>query len=487
MAANDTFTVAIELGSSKVSVVAGRKEPDGGINILAYLQEPSNNFIRKGRINNVDKMTQFIKSMKERLEKQLKMTVGQVYVGIGGMGMHTVANKVERDFAESAKITEETIESLKRENLQARALNSDILEVIPQEYKVDTQTKADPIGMIASHITGNYLNVTAASSARAQILECFREEKLGIAGTPISVLSLAMDLTSEPERRAGCVVVDMGAETTSVAVYNNNFLRHLAVLPLGGANITRDLATVFNLSEEEAETLKCKYIAAAMDPTDVENHSDIVFADKRTVRFSEFFSVAQARLEEIITNVENQAKEGCTKSLVGGFILTGGMSQMKGIESAFKEFAKDSKVVVRQNLPIQVRAKGEFNSNATFNAVISMLDKNTANCCYGPLDQQGQLFSGIEDAGEGRTSTTKTAEEVTSTTTVFPGNATGQPTMSPITSTTGPTGHDTPTPTPQEATPTEPEKPKTPSRLSAGFLKRGWRKITEMLSEDPEE
>lgn len=160
---------------------------------------------------------------------------------------------------------------------------------------------------------------------------------------------------------------------------------------------------------------------------------------------------------------------------------------MKGIESAFKEFAKDSKVVVRQNLPIQVRAKGEFNSNATFNAVISMLDKNTANCCYGPLDQQGQLFSGIEDAGEGRTSTTKTAEEVTSTTTVFPGNATGQPTMSPITSTTGPTGHDTPIPTPQEATPTEPEKPKTPSRLSAGFLKRGWRKITEMLSEDPEE
>lgn len=485
MATNDTFTVAIELGSSKVSVVAGRKEPDGCINVLAHLQEPSSNFIRKGRINNVDKMVLFVKSMKERLEKQLKMSVGQVYVGIGGMGMHTASNKVERDFAESAKITEETIESLKRENLQAAAVKNDILEVIPQEYKVDTQTKIDPIGMIASHITGHFLNVTAASSARAQILECFHEENLGIAGTPISILSLATDLTNESERRAGCVVVDMGAETTSVAVYNNNFLRHLAVLPLGGANITRDLANVFNLSEEEAEHLKCKYLAATIDPADVENHPDIIFEDKRTVRFAEFFAVAQARLEEIITNVGHQARMGSAKSLVGGFILTGGMSQMKGIESAFKEVAKDTKVVVRQNLPIQVRGKGDLNGDATYNVVISMLDKNTGNCCLGPIDHQRQLFPSDEGHPEGVVTTTKTAEEVISTTTVITttiaeptpvGTAVPATPQAPINPAV-----ETPNADAEETS----QKPKEPSKVSRWF-KNTWNKISEAFNDDSE-
>ena len=106
MATEDNFIVAIELGSSKVTGVAGRKQPDGAIQVLAFAQEPSTTFIRKGRINNVSKMTQCIISMKDKLEQKMQKSVSRVYVGIGGMGMHTVANTVVRHFDSKVEITQ---------------------------------------------------------------------------------------------------------------------------------------------------------------------------------------------------------------------------------------------------------------------------------------------------------------------------------------------------------------------------------------------
>jgi cell division protein FtsA len=105
MAVADNFIVAIELGSSKVTALAGQKQPDGAIQILAYAQEPSDSFIRKGRIQNVNKMTQCISNIKEKLEKKLQKTISHVYVGIGGMGMHTVSNTVEKVFNEKTVVS----------------------------------------------------------------------------------------------------------------------------------------------------------------------------------------------------------------------------------------------------------------------------------------------------------------------------------------------------------------------------------------------
>ena len=105
MAAEDKFIVALEIGSSKVTGVAGRKEPDGAIRVLAYAQEPSAAFIRKGSIFNPDKMAQCIKSIKKKLEDKLQKTISQVYVGIEGMGMHTVANSISKNFTEKRIIS----------------------------------------------------------------------------------------------------------------------------------------------------------------------------------------------------------------------------------------------------------------------------------------------------------------------------------------------------------------------------------------------
>ena len=139
MATEDKFIVAIELGSSKVTGIAGRKQPDGATQILAFAQEPSTTFIRKGRINNVNKMTQCILNMKEKLEQKLQKSVSRVYVGIGGMGMHTVANTVVRHFDSKIEITQEMIDAMCDENRNSASTDRDILESVPRRLQLHHQ------------------------------------------------------------------------------------------------------------------------------------------------------------------------------------------------------------------------------------------------------------------------------------------------------------------------------------------------------------
>ena len=191
MATEDKFIVAIELGSSKVTGIAGRKQPDGATQILAFAQEPSTTFIRKGRINNVNKMTQCILNMKEKLEQKLQKSVSRVYVGIGGMGMHTVANTVVRHFDSKIEITQEMIDAMCDENRNSASTDRDILESVPQEYRLGTQIQTDPVGILADGIEGHFLNIVASSSVREEIRNCFRTAGVAIADLPITVQALA--------------------------------------------------------------------------------------------------------------------------------------------------------------------------------------------------------------------------------------------------------------------------------------------------------
>ena len=142
MAAEDNFYVAIVLGSSKITAVAGRKQPDGAIRVLAYAQEPSGTFIRKGRINNVTKMKQCILNIKEKLEKSLKKSISYTYVGIGGMGMHTVGNTVSRHFAEKTVISQELVDDMLNENKSSASQERDIFEVRSEERRVGKECRS---------------------------------------------------------------------------------------------------------------------------------------------------------------------------------------------------------------------------------------------------------------------------------------------------------------------------------------------------------
>lgn len=398
MATEDNFIVAIELGSSKVTGVAGRKQPDGAIQVLAFAQEPSTTFIRKGRINNVSKMTQCIISMREKLEQKMQKSISRVYVGIGGMGMHTVANTVARHFDSKVEITQEMVDAISDENRTSASADRDILESVPQEYHLGAQTTIDPVGILADSIEGHYLNIVANSSVREEIRNSFRTAGVTIADLPITVQALADSMLTEPEKRSGCVFVDMGAETTSVAVYKNNLLRHLAVIPLGGANINRDIMSL-QIEDDEAEELKLKY-GSAVQESDTDAHKPITLRDGRTIPYDEFMGLVEARVEEIVLNVKNQISLSNydVSQLIGGLIVTGGAANIRNIDKAFTRDTKFEKIRFVRSIRIPLRTPDYpgLNNDGDCNAAIALIDKGEINCCGGTLGQP-DLFDEPKD------------------------------------------------------------------------------------------
>lgn len=411
MATEDNFIVAIELGSSKVTAIAGRKQPDGAIQVLAFAQEPSTTFIRKGRINNVSKMTQCIISMKDKLEQKMQKSISRVYVGIGGMGMHTVANSVVRHFDSKMEITQEMIDAMCDENRTSANSDRDILEAVPQEYHLGTQVQIDPVGILSDGIEGHYLNIVANSSVREEIRNCFRNAGVTIADLPITVQALADVMLTEPEKRSGCVFVDMGAETTSVAIYKNNLLRHLAVIPLGGANINRDIMSL-QIEDDEAEELKLKY-GSAIASAEGDHQKPITLRDGRSISFEDFEGLVEARVEEIVLNVMNQISlsKYDRGQLVGGLIITGGASHMKNIDKAFVRETKFEKIRFVRNIRIPLRTPDYpgLNSDGDCNAAISLIDKGEINCCGGNLGQPGLFEEEAEKEIEEKLSTEELA------------------------------------------------------------------------------
>ena len=402
MAIDDNIIVTIELGSSRITAIAGHKQPDGAINVLAHVQKKSDSFIRKGRINNINKTVQCIHDIKEHLEKKLQKSITRVYVGVGGMGLHSVHNSVTRHLGEKTQITEDIVRNLLDSNRTMPGNDREILEVIPQKYILGAQETDDAVGISSESIEGQFLNIVASASVNQDIRDCFSQKGIGIAGIPISHCALADTILSEPEKRSGCVFVDMGAETTSVAVYRNNLLRHLAIIPLGGASINRDLCSL-QIEDEEAESLKRQYGSAYRENT--EGHAPIVLQDGRTVSFEDFSGLVEARMEEIILNINNQiALSGYDKSqLIGGLIVAGGAACMKDTDKAFLKYTGFEKMRfvknIRQQVRVEGKAQGNFNADGSYNTAIALIDKCELNCCGAELGTETVDIFGNNMAG----------------------------------------------------------------------------------------
>ena len=257
MAAEKDLIVAIELGSFSIRGIAGRKNFDGSIQILDIVERPSMNCIRKGIIYNIDKTIKNINSIISQLNQDLDVYINKAYVGIGGQSLRTIRNSVSRQLDTNVVISNEIVENLLNTNLSANYADCDILGVIPQEYRIGTQYTTDPIGILSNHIEGKYLNIVAKSILKENVQKCFQTAGIEIVDMFISPLALADNLLTDTEKRSGCALVDFGADTTTVAIFKNNLLRYLAVIPLGGNNITQDICSL-QVEESDAESLKIK-------------------------------------------------------------------------------------------------------------------------------------------------------------------------------------------------------------------------------------
>ena len=386
--ATKEFIVAIELGSSKVTGIAGQKNLDGSINVLAVVKEESSSFIRKGVVYNIDKTALCISNIVKKLTNQLKTEITRVYVGVGGQSIRSVRNVITKELPADTKVTEQMVIDLMDANNTIKYPDQEILDVAIQEYKVDAQYQTDPVGIQCTHLEGNFLNILQRNTFYKNLNKCFENAGVNVAQMYISPIALADSVLTETEKRSGCALVDIGADTTTVSVYNKNILRHLAVIPLGSHNITKDIASL-QIEESEAEKMKLKYGCAYTDNNEIDNNLKLPIDGDRDVDSRKFIEIVEGRLEEIIENVWNQIpSDYYEKLLLGGIILTGGGSNIKNIEKAFYNYTHLDKIRVAKFVNHTVKStNADINAkNGMMNTLLGLLIKGDQNCAGMEVD-----------------------------------------------------------------------------------------------------
>jgi len=390
------FIVAIELGSSRMTGIAGKKNLDGSITVLAVVTEDASSCIRKGIVYNIDKTAQCLTNIVKRLKTTLKTEISHVYVGVGGQSIRSVKNNIVREMGQPTIVSQDMINELMDANRNMSYPEQEILDAITQEYKVDNQYQLDPVGIECSRLEGNFLNILWRKAFYRNLNKCFDIAGIAIAEMYLAPLALADNVLTDAERRSGCVLVDLGADTTTVSVYYKNILRHLAVIPLGGNNITKDI-TSLQMEEGDAEKMKLKYASAYTENNEIDNTLMLPIDQERQVESRRFIEIVEGRCEEIIENVWYQVPNEFIDKLLGGIVLTGGVSNMPNIEKAFKNHTHVEKIRVAKFVTGTIDSNiPEVNTHdGRMNTVLSLLAKGDMNCAG--KDISSNLFEGDDD------------------------------------------------------------------------------------------
>lgn len=459
------FIVAIELGSSVFRGIAGKKNPDGSITVQALVKEDATQCIRKGVVNNIDKTATCLKNIVAKLSKTMKQNISHVYVGVGGQSVRSVRNVIVKDLPTETIVDGDIVDGLMDSNRGMDYPDLEILNVVTQEYKVGNQYVVDPVGIKGTRLEGNFLNIAQRKLFYSNLNEAFDKAGIAIAEIFPAPLVLADNVLSESEKRGGCVLVDLGADTTTVSVYHKSLLRHLAVIPLGGNNVTKDI-TALKMEEREAELLKLKHGSAYTEIADMDPALTYSIDGERTIESKQLIELVEARVEEIVQNVWHQVPAEYVSKLLGGIILTGGGSNMKNIELAFKKYTHMDKIRKARfvNLAIKSNIADINKHDTTLNTIISLLAKGDMNCAGGPIVHQPPTGTDLF----GQTTTTTTTHPTTN----------GEGGTQPHTGgDNGGNGGNNTQPTPPPAPEHTPAPEPTPAHEKSGFFSKLAQKI----------
>ena len=374
MGAEKNIIIAVELASTAIRAIAGKREPDGSMQVLAFAQEESPNTIRKGIIDNIDKTTQALTRVLAKVGDKLGVRVNSVYIGLGGQSLRSMHNRVLLQFDGLELLSHKTIDKMRDTNSGVVYPNAEIKEVVPQEFTIGSRSVVDPVGMQAEMLEANFINIVARPTLEENIRKCVRAAGLDVQEVLISPLCEANALLTANEKRSGCALVDMGADTTTVSVYVNNILRHLCVIPLGGSNVTSDI-TSLKVEAEEAEELKKKYGTAFRSDSEDKSGQKVTLSFDRTEDEEKLQEIVEARYEEIIANVWHHISAYKDKML-SGIILTGGAARIPDLPQAFaRQTGGELNIRIAKGVP----------ENVTVSYGIQPGDPDRLNNLYGLL------------------------------------------------------------------------------------------------------
>lgn len=368
------FIVGIDLGTSKIVGVLGRKNEQGVISVLASESIPSDSSVKYGVIYNIDEVAGKIKKLISLLENKVGKKIGKAYVSIAGKSLRAIEHKETKLLDQTMPITFALLDNMEQ---QAKLNKPDFFtnySVVAPEYFLDGNYEEDPIDKTASTIEGHYRLVIGRPNIKNNLIKSLTEKaQIEIAGFIVGPVATGALVLDEHDRQNGCALVDFGAGTTTVSVYKGGLLRYMSVIPFGGRTITKDvqeLGFVF----DSAESYKIRYGKLGKD----KNKATADIAPE--VDLKELNKVIQLREDEIILNVINQIKEsGYAEKLDAGIILTGGASQMNGLVDYL---AEKSQMPVKRAAAkrVYINNAAELLQNPLYTQALSLLLFANENC-----------------------------------------------------------------------------------------------------------
>lgn len=339
---NDQIIVGLDIGSTKVCAVVGRMDNDGLLEILGMGKSVSEG-VKKGVIENIDQTVIAIKEAISEAEKQSQIDIKVVNTGVSGNHIQT-----QREFGvitRNLNDNEISIEDINRLSKDMYRLvtppGSEIIHVIPQEYTIDYQAHIkEPVGRIGVKLGADFNIITAQSNAINNIKKCMSKSNLHDDNMVLVSIASSLSVLSREEKDAGVAVIDIGGDTTDIAIIHENIIRYTASIPFGGNIITNDIKKGCMIMPAQAELLKIKHgkaISSEANLMDVVVIPGLRDRSAKEISVKNLAHIIEARMEEIIEMIYAKLSEsGLDKALAGGLVLTGGGANLSFIKELFE-------------------------------------------------------------------------------------------------------------------------------------------------------
>jgi cell division protein FtsA len=330
--------VGLDIGTTKIACIVGRRNEYGKIEILGYGKTESIG-VKRGVVANIENTVQSIRTAVTQAEHKSGVDIKYVNVGIAGQHIrsHQHRGNIIREDPDK-EINASEIDRLTQNMYKlSMAPGEEIIDVIAQEYIIDGEVGIrQPIGMLGNTLEANFHIIIGQTAAAKNILKCIKKANLEMVDLILEPIASAEAVLSDEEKEAGVALVDIGGGTTDIAIFQDNIIRHTAVIPFGGDVITEDVKEGCTIIKKHAEELKVKFGSALAS----ENREDEVVAipglrgrPPKEITLKNLASIIQARMEEIIEQMYFEIKNsGFEKKLIAGIVLTGGGAQLKHID-----------------------------------------------------------------------------------------------------------------------------------------------------------
>ena len=366
--------VALDIGTNKVAAIVAEITADGQIEIIGIGSHPSHG-LKKGVVVNIESTVQSIQRAVEEAELMAGCRIQSVYAGIAGSHIRSI-NSHGNVAVREREVTRQDIERV-LDAAQAMAIPADqrILHVLPQEYVIDHQDGVrEPLGMSGVRLEARVHMVTCAVNASQNIEKCIERCGLRVNDIILEQLASSYAVLTDDERDLGVCLVDIGGGTTDIAVFTDGAIRHTAVIPIAGDQVTNDIAMALRTPTQSAEEVKIKYacaLAQLAGPDEMIKVPGVGDKPSRELSRQALAEVVEPRYDELFGLIQDELRRSGFENLIAaGVVLTGGASKMEGVLELAEEIFH---VPVSLGIPRYVQGLKDIVRNPIYATSVGLL------------------------------------------------------------------------------------------------------------------